>query len=106
MATVDVDVPQWGGAVSIREWTGTERNMFRELVKDKGPVVGIPAILATLSVVDDSGNRMFSQKDLTTVAGKSAAALDAIGTAVIKLNRIGQDEEDAAEKNSDPGQTG
>ncbi|WP_130470646.1 hypothetical protein [Candidatus Magnetaquicoccus inordinatus] len=106
LGTVQVSVPQWGGEVPIREWSGVERNRFQELVKDKAPAVGIPAILTTLSVVDEGGNRMFRDTDLTTVAGKSAAALEVISDAVIKLNRIGQQEEDAAEKNSDPGQTG
>ncbi len=109
-----IDVPEWGGEVYIRVMTGAERDMFEAGLYGSDNYNGsgkmnfknVRAKLATLTLCDESGNRLFTDADMVTLGTKSAAALDRVFSAAQKLNGFtDQDVEDLA-KNSVSGQRG
>ena len=95
-----VEVPEWGGAVIVRELTGAERDAWESsVVKTNGTKVTVDsqnmrAKLAALCIVDDKGERMFTEKDAIVLGKKSAAALDRVTDVARKLSRIGEDQLD------------
>jgi hypothetical protein len=99
-STETVDVPEWGGQVTIRPLTGTERDHYeRSLVRltpnDSGGFdasaaegVMIRGRLAALSIVDADGKRMFSDVDMLALGEKSARALDRVFNAASRLSGL------------------
>ena len=99
--TESVDVPEWGGAVTIRSMTGAERDAFRAQIADAGDRnVGLfEAALLALTLVDDQGQRLFELDDVEALRAKSAAVLDRIARAAMKLNGMADESVEDAEKN-------
>lgn len=95
----DVEVPEWGGTVRVRVWGGWERDRWDALKNGGSMPDDARAAIAAFSLVDDSGNRVFSDSDVKRLSEKSGAALDKVLAAVFRLNGIGQEELDAAKKN-------
>lgn len=95
LRTESVAVPEWGGQVIVRELTGTERDAYESsVVKTDGKKVSVDstnlrAKLASLSMVGDDGKRLFSEKDVTALGKKSAAALDRVVEVANRLSAIG-----------------
>ena len=75
-----VEVPEWGGEVTIRALTGKERDAFEEGSLDKNQKVtmhNIRARLVAMSVIDaETGERLFTNADATSLGDKSAQALN------------------------------
>jgi hypothetical protein len=92
----------------VRMMTGTERDAWSAAMMGAD---GKPdhrhyrARLVAACVVGDSGLPLFSQADVEALANKSAAALDRVFAVCDRLNMPGNSAVDAAEKNSDAGQT-
>ena len=103
-----VSVPNWGGDVYVRTMTGTERDTFEQsIVEGKGKVnlTNFRAKLCALTIADETGKRLFDDKDIVELGKKSAKALDHIFGIAQKLNGIGtQDVEDLV-KNSESDQS-
>ena len=82
--TEEVNIPEWGDSVKVRGLTGTERDAWEEsILEQKGKNTKVKlknarAKLVSLSVVDEEGNRIFSDGDVEALGKKSAAALDRI----------------------------
>jgi hypothetical protein len=101
-ATEVVEVPEWGGSVTIRALSGTERDRFETESVSYGrtnqgglQISGVQtnnvrARLVALSVIDADGKRMFSDKDVLALGDKSAAALNRVFEAAQQLSRISQ----------------
>lgn len=92
-----VHVPEWGGDVWLRVMTGTERDNFERSVMKNGKLdsLNIRAKFAALVIVGEDGSRLFNDRDVTALGGKSAAALDRVLEAGQRLN--GFSDEDVAE---------
>ena len=81
----------------VRTMTGAERDSFEaSLFETKGNdtkqnLANMRAKLVARVVTDDSGNRLFSDKDVDRLGAKSARALDRIFKVAQRLNGIGQD---------------
>jgi hypothetical protein len=107
-----VEVPEWGGAVIVRELTGSERDTWEaSVVKTNGTKVTIDshnmrAKLAALCIVDGDGKRMFTDKEAVALGSKSAAALDRVTDVARRLSRIGEDEIETLGKDSKPIKSG
>jgi len=112
LKTESVKVPEWGGAVLVRELTGAERDTWEaSVVKTNGTKVTIDsqnmrAKLVALCIVDGDGKRVFTEKDAVKLGAKSAAALDRVVDVARKLSRIGEDELDKLGKASGPTRSG
>ncbi len=92
-----VTVPEWGGEVLVRTMTGTERDAFESslLEKDKR-MENMRARLVSLTLCDETGERMFSDDEVTALGKKSAIALDRVFAVAQRLNGIGAGAVDTA----------
>lgn len=79
-----VEVPEWKGTVRVRGLTGRERDAYEASLLDqrgrstKANLQNARAKLVVLSVVDSSGQRMFTEQQIPQLSAKSASALDRI----------------------------
>lgn len=99
LKTERVHVPVWGGDVLIRAMTGAERDRFEDhCARLHGKSCeDIMAILVALTIVDDKGQRLFSEADVKALSEKSAAALGMLFDKAKHLNAIdAKDVEDLA----------
>lgn len=96
--TEDVHVPEWGGTVRVKGLTAAQRDVFESQALDmRGKSVsvnmaGIRALLASMAIVDEGGNPLFSKKDVAALGDKSGAALDRVFEAVTRLSGIGDND--------------
>lgn len=91
VSTETVAVPEWGGDVLVRGMTGTERDRFEASIvethgkKVKVVMVNIRARLVAQCVIDEKGERLFSNADIELLGKKSAAALQRVYDVAQKL---------------------
>ncbi len=100
-----VAVPEWGGDVKVRVMTGTERDAFEASIFDakgkdsKVNLKNLRAKLIVLTVVGDTGEKLFTDADIEILGGKSAKAIDRVFAIAQKINGIGQKEVEDLTKN-------
>lgn len=101
-----VDVPEWGGAVTVRMMTGADRDAFENSVvvtdskgNRKTDLTNVRSKLIAMTVVDEAGELMFTAGELDAIGRKSASALDRIAVVARRLNGMGADSVENAEKN-------
>jgi len=99
-----VEVPEWGGSVTIREFTAAERDLFEsEWLKGKAAGTetdNIRARLVSRTLITDTGERMFSDAEIAILGNKSATALDRLFTVAQRINGMSGAAVDELEKNS------
>lgn len=101
----DVDVPEWGGSVTLRGLTGTQRDLFeQETVRQNGKNVSVNmenvrARLVARCLVDEKGERMFSDEDVKVLGGKSGKALERLFKVAQRLSGLTQDDVQELAKN-------
>lgn len=105
----DVPVPQLGGSVRIRVMTGAARDEFNDYIRsfaeEKRPPSAVNAALLVQTCIDESGAPMFDMEDIDMLRDKSAAALDVLAAAAMRINGLGATAVDDAAKNSASGQS-
>jgi len=100
LAHEDVDVPEWGGTVRVREMPGTERDKFEsQFVGKDGASIrsegleGFRARLAAASIVDADGKQLFrSPAEVKRLGEKSARALQRVCEAAMRLSAMSEDD--------------
>jgi len=106
LKTEDVDVPEWGGTVRVCAFSGRERDAFEaSLMRGDGKdrkvdLTNMRARLVALTVVDDSGQKVFTQDDVDLLGAKSGAALDRVFSVAQKLNGLSGADVEELTKNS------
>ena len=89
-----VPVPEWGGDVYVKGMTGSERDKFESsMITIKGKdrdvnLSNIRAKLASLSICDENGKRLFTENDVQALSQKSASALQRVFEVAQKLSGI------------------
>jgi hypothetical protein len=108
LQTEDVEVPEWGGAVRVRSFTGRERDAFESsMVRGDGrdrkvDLTNMRARLVGLTVIDETGQRLFTDDEVDLLGAKSGAALDQVFAVAQKLNGLsGADVEELSKNSSD-----
>jgi hypothetical protein len=97
-----VQVPEWGGEVTVRAMTGRERGEFDDKVsKMKDGTWGMRVALLARTLCDEQGNPMFTDAEVEQLGAKSAAALARVEAIATEINGYRRDE---VEKNSEGGQ--
>jgi len=101
----DVDVPEWGGSVRVRELRASEREVFERRVFAAGsaPSVSLPKTLGDLRVslvvkclVDPStGSRLFKDEDAKDLNEKSATVIARLFSVCSRISGISQEVVDA-----------
>lgn len=94
----DVAVTEWGGSVRVRGMTGNERDeweweMIQTRTEDrKENKRRLRAKLVSLTVVDENGQRLFSEADIEALGQKSVRALQRVYNVAQRLSRISADD--------------
>lgn len=89
-----VSVPEWGGDVYVRCMTGAERDKFESgIIEMRGKeqtlnMSNIRAKLASMSICDENGKRLFKEEDVQALSQKSGAALDRVFAVAQRLSAI------------------
>lgn len=105
LARKTVNVPEWGGDVILRTFTAAERdNWDASLFTDNGKerkmnYQNIRARLLAFTLIDENGNRLFSEEDIDVLGGKSGLVLDRLFNTACELNGMGATDIKALEKN-------
>jgi hypothetical protein len=87
-----VEVPEWGGSVTVMSMSGTAKDAFEaSIVRENGvtDLTNMRARLVAACVVDEQGIPLFSQADIVALGNKDAAPLSRIATVAQRLNRLG-----------------
>lgn len=90
----EMHIPEWGGSVFVRAMTGAERDTYEMglyLAHKNGATSDtVRSQIATRCMVDEQGNRLFSDKDAAALARKSGAVLERVRQVAARLS--GMDE--------------
>lgn len=106
-----IDVPEWGGSVMVKGLTGKERDQFESSIvefngrKERLNLANVRAKLACLTICDEEGQRLFSEKEVDELAKKSANALQRIFLVAQRLSGITGEDVENYTKNSDSAPT-
>lgn len=107
-----VDVPEWGGSVLVQGMTGAQRDDFEQSIvrmhgkKTDVDMRNIRAKLAAQCIVDESGERLFTDEDVQALGKLSAGALDRVFEAAQRLSGISSNDMEELEKNLTSSQGG
>lgn len=122
LAYEDMPVPEWGGAVRVRELSAAEsaKHTKSMLLQRNGAVVldtdgetplmsarGLvdsDLLLLTMCLVDEAGEPLFGLKDVPKLGEKSQAALSRVLKVAKRLSGMEAKAPGATEKNSEPTQ--
>ena len=104
----DVEVPEWGGVLRVRQMNAMDRDSFDLYVvrlKSDGKSAevnkhNLRAALVVRSVIDEEGKRIFSDEDVETVGMKNGQAVDRVFAVASRLSLLGKDDAADIEKNS------
>jgi hypothetical protein len=95
-----IEVPEWGGDVYIRVMSGAERDALEaEMTGEKKNLANFRARFAVKVLADETGKRLFSDKDAEALGRKSGLALDRVLKDGLKINGFDKAEIDTLEKN-------
>ena len=110
LKTEDVEVPEWGVTVRVREMTGSERGLFEKTISKVSTrpdgttnvemdAQNIRVQLCAMTMVDEEGKRLFGDTELKALGGKSAKAIQRVFDVASRLSGISDDSvEDEMEK--------
>lgn len=100
-----VDVPEWGGAVHVRQFTAAQRDEFDALLfpnpdeaDPKPDTSNLRAKVVALAACDANGRPLFTLEQLEQIAAKSDAPVSRIYEAAARLNRLRKSDRDAEKK--------
>lgn len=104
----EVEVPEWGGVICVRNLTGDERDDFEQsMVETRGKrrevrMKAVRAGLVARAACTPEGVRIFADRDIAALGKKSAAALDRVYQKAAELSGLReQDVEELVEDFSD-----
>lgn len=102
-----VEVPEWKGFVWVRGLTALERDRYDEslLKRVKGRTVvdaaGARARLVALTVTNEAGEQLFTDRDVDALNAKSAAPIDRLFTVAQRLSGVTEEMIEDLVKNSE-----
>jgi len=111
--TEKVFVKEWGDDVIVRGLTGDELDSFQGSIREfrptfdgKGvePVLvqdGMRAKLLVKCLVDEAGERLFSDQDAPALGAKNGSVIDRLYDVAARLSGLSEEEKEALEGNSE-----
>lgn len=102
LPTAVVDVPEWGGQVTLRGFSAAARdNLTKRGTDENGGVKISNAEFLALCLVDDDGAPLFAPEDADATLGrKNPEVIDRLLQEAIRLNGLHAGAVEEAEKNS------
>lgn len=92
--TDEVDVPEWGGAVLVRELSAADADRIGFSMADKqgnidlSKAEGIAMRTVVLGVIDEEHRRIFTGKDVRTLGGRSHLAVNRVAKRIMQLTGL------------------
>lgn len=105
--TKTVNVPEWGGDVTIRELSGTDRDaleaaaVIRRGDRVEPNPIGTRARLVAKGLVNEDGSRVFTDAQAMKLSEKNGAVLDRLFDEIVALSGMGAGAVADAEGNSE-----
>lgn len=111
--TEKVPVPEWGDDVIIRGLTGDELDNFQGSVRQFRPTFdgkgmetvliqdGMRAKLLVKCLVDEAGERLFTDQDAPALGAKNGAVIDRLYDVASRLSGLSEEEKAEMEGNSE-----
>lgn len=108
-----VPVPEWGDEAIIRGLTGDELDAFQGSVRQFRPTFdgkgmeavliqeGMRAKLLVKCLIDEAGERLFTDADAPALGGKNGAIIDKLYDVAARLSGLSEEEKKAMEGNSE-----
>ncbi|XBQ15800.1 MAG: hypothetical protein ABL308_12685 [Oceanicaulis sp.] len=90
LKTEDVDVPEWGGAIRLREWSGVDMLAY-ETEAEQADGSRALAVAISMSAIDEAGSRLFTADDVEALAKKNGKVLIRLMAKIRALNLAGED---------------
>jgi hypothetical protein len=107
LATETVEVPEWGGTVIVREVTSEQLDAYQAaFMKGNGMAPNARALLVVKALVDEKGERLFSDADVKVLGKKSSKVVERLWDVVARLSGMTKEEEKEAEETFDEAQAG
>lgn len=109
ISTRTIHVPEWGGDVIVKTLTGEERDSLEaSIIETNGRSVkqnreNVRSKLLVRALVDEQGQRLFSDGEVAELGRKSASVLDRLFAVATEMSRVSPGDVDELAKNSDPG---
>lgn len=100
IATEQVDVPEWGGAVLVRGLSGGARDTIEAMYisadgsLDRERFGNFRAAVVAKSIVADGGDRLFTDDDVMALGEKSSLALGRVFDTAMRLSALNPDSGD------------
>lgn len=97
LKTESIAVPEWGGEVLIRVFSGTQRDrldaFIARSVDEKGKIkdpTGMRTLVVVLAACNEDGSALFRPEDMDALKAKSSIALNRIFDAASRLNGLAE----------------
>jgi hypothetical protein len=84
--TVDVEVPEWGGVITLRSLSAGEAMGFIDQFQKNPKESALELLIA--SAVDAEGDPLFRKEDLEALKAKGLKAILRLQTAAMELNGL------------------
>lgn len=97
--TEEIEVPEWGGALTVRGFTLAQRHRLFEMAKRDGEIDSLRATILTF--IEGVTEPKFTLADYDTLRDKSAV-VERVAMRILALSGIGKDALESAIKNSAP----
>jgi hypothetical protein len=97
LVTESVHVPEWQGEVLVRTLTAAELDQYQTSMlqqRGKSQVANLENIrskLVAMTVVDEDGQRLFTDSDVKALSGKSGSAVNRIFEVAQRLSGLSND---------------
>lgn len=108
LARETVTIPEWGGDVIVQEMNARDRDAWEKSILEsetEPSLRNIRAKLVARSVVDEAGERLFSDEEAEQLGGLSGAAVTRVYSVAARLSRIRRQDVEELQKNSGTGQS-
>jgi hypothetical protein len=104
VTTISVHVPEWANGtgddhVLVRGLTVAERDKMLK-VWNESPVEEHSALLCSLAVIDEKGEKLFTPADVVALKAKSYRAVDRVLRVALNLSGMAEGAQEEAEKKS------
>lgn len=90
LQTRDVQVPEWGGDVRLRQLSALQVTRWRDLPESDTKYVA----LLVSSIVDETGATIFTAEDVDALAQKNIRTVELLMRAAFELNKLGGDDDE------------
>ena len=101
LASADVEVPEWGGVVRVREMTAGEQQTYATLLLDEEQrldLTNYEAKLLTCTVCDEAGALLFTPGDIGALSRLAAEPIGKLWKIAASLNHFAVGELEALGK--------